>query len=249
MLFTIATAAEKGDISRPNIYARQQQDTQPTSSSSGSSPTSSATSSSSSSTPVPVSPPSPVQAPAQKPGSTGGTVIGPGGIIIQPHSGNSTSNSTIIGPNSVIDPRRPVSRLSMVQPKQNTVNPPLFPVGSNIVFEWLFDNATLVFPPANLTVEISLTSNPKMIWPVANVSGTATSVVWNTATVTNPSLFMGYYTLSVYDTKIGKQGVATSGHLMPYSDLQFGMNLMFHGPELSAKRAVTEPSSNGATGN
>lgn len=28
---------------------------------------------------------------------------------------------------------------------------------------------------------------------------------------------------SVYDTKIGKQGVATSGHLMPYSDLQFGM--------------------------
>lgn len=86
----------------------------------------------------------------------------------------------------------------MGQPKQNTANPPLFPVGSNIVFEWLFDNATLVFPPANLTVEISLTSNPKMIWPVANVSGTATSVVWNTATVMNPSLFMGYYTL--YDT-------------------------------------------------
>lgn len=122
-------------------------------------------------------------------------MIGPGGVIIQPHSGNSTGNSTIIGPNSVIDPRRPVSRLSMVQPKQNTANPPLFPVGSNIVFEWVYDNATLVFPPASLTVEISLTSNPKMMWPVANVSGTATSVVWNTAAVTNPSLFMGYYTL------------------------------------------------------
>lgn len=28
---------------------------------------------------------------------------------------------------------------------------------------------------------------------------------------------------SVYETRIGKQGVATSGHLMPYSDLQFGL--------------------------
>ncbi|KAF8932634.1 hypothetical protein BGZ58_006889, partial [Dissophora ornata] len=62
-----------------------------------------------------------------------------------------------------------------------------------------------------------------MVWPIANISGSATSVVWNTAAVTNPSLFMGFYTLSVYDTKIGKQGVATSGHLMPYSDLQFGL--------------------------
>lgn len=83
----------------------------------------------------------------------------------------------------------------MIQPKQNAANPPLFPVGANIVFEWAFDNTTLVFVPANLTVEVSLTSNPKMVWPVANISGTATSVVWNTATAINPNLFMGFYTL------------------------------------------------------
>ncbi|KAG0374878.1 hypothetical protein BGX24_009818 [Mortierella sp. AD032] len=127
-----------------------------------------------------------------------------------------------VGPNSIIDPRRPVSRLSMLQPKQNTVNPPLFAVGSNIEFEWVFDNTTLVFPPTNLTIEVSLTANPKMVWPVANVTGTTTSISWSTG-ATVPSLFMGFYTFSIYDTKLGKQGVATSGHLMPYSDLQFGM--------------------------
>ncbi|KAF9150103.1 hypothetical protein BG015_008085 [Linnemannia schmuckeri] len=143
-----------------------------------------------------------------RPGAGSGTIIGGPGIPV--------------GPNSIIDPRRPVSRLSMIQPKQNSINPPLFPVGSNIVFEWVFDNATLVFPPGNLTIEVALTANPKMVWPVANVSGTATSTSWSTGSAA-PSLFMGFYTLSIYDTKIGKQGVAASGHLMPYSDLQFGM--------------------------
>ncbi|KAG0243770.1 hypothetical protein BGW41_001282 [Actinomortierella wolfii] len=111
----------------------------------------------------------------------------------------------------------------MIQPKQNAANPPLFAVGNNIVFEWAFDNATLVFPPANLTVEVSLTSNPKTVWPVANVSGTTTSVIWDTGAVTFPPLSMGFYTVSIYDPKLGKQGVATSGHLMPYSDLQIGL--------------------------
>ncbi|KAF9182950.1 hypothetical protein BGZ50_004612 [Haplosporangium sp. Z 11] len=139
-------------------------------------------------------------------------------------------SSTVIGPgfgteggDTVIDPRLPVSRLSMVQPKQNVANPPLFAVGSFITFEWVFDNTTLVFPPTSLTVEVRLNADPKMVWTVANVSGTATSVVWNTGAMTSPVLFMGFYTLSIYDPKIGKLGIATSGHLMPYSDLQFGL--------------------------
>jgi hypothetical protein len=82
----------------------------------------------------------------------------------------------------------------MIQPKQNSMNPPLFAVGSNIEFEWAFDNTTLVFPPGNLTIEVSLSANPKMIWPVANVTGTATSTFWNTGAAV-PSLFMGFYTL------------------------------------------------------
>ncbi|KAI7827983.1 hypothetical protein BC939DRAFT_444217 [Gamsiella multidivaricata] len=182
--------------------------------------------------------PSQPSSPSQQPDSSGGTMVGPGGAIISPPRSPGTISSTlppiggtvigtgggtVIGGSSVIDPRRPVSRLSMVQPKQNTANPPLFPVGSNIIFEWAFDNTTLVFPPTNLTIEISLSGTTKMVWPVANVSGLTTSVVWNTATVTSPALFMGFYTLNVYDTNIGKQGIATSGHLMPFSDLQFGL--------------------------
>ncbi|KAG0258063.1 hypothetical protein BG011_003546 [Mortierella polycephala] len=138
-------------------------------------------------------------------------------------------SSTVIGPDSgtegggtVFDPTLPVSQISMVQPMHNVANPPLFAVGSFITFEWVFDNTTLVFPPEILTVEVRL-NDPKMVWTVANVSGTATSTVWNTGIVNNPALFMGFYTLSVYDPKIGKLGVATSGHLMPYSGLQFGL--------------------------
>ncbi|KAF9935234.1 hypothetical protein FBU30_006319 [Linnemannia zychae] len=222
VLFTLLSLTSASEPESSRLFARQQQNagSPPSNSppgnnngnSSPSQPTASASSSSSSAPHPTVTsatglPPRPTALPPL--GSPGpGTIIGGPGINV--------------GPNSIIDPRRPVSRLSMIQPKQNTANPPLFAVGSNIVFEWAFENTTLVFPPANLTIEVSLTANSKMIWPVANVSGTATSATWNTGAAT-PSLFMGFYTLSVYDTKLGKQGVATSGHLMPYSDLQFGL--------------------------
>ncbi|KAF9129980.1 hypothetical protein BGW39_003585 [Mortierella sp. 14UC] len=218
LLLSLVAASEPAS---PRLFARQQQNprtpsTNPPAPNTGGNgggtppPSSSASSQPTSSAPAPgggTLPPRPTALPPLgSPGS--GTIIGGPGIPV--------------GPNSIIDPRRPVSRLSMIQPKQNAVNPPLFAVGSTIDFEWVFDNTTLVFPPANLTIEVSLTSNPKIVWPVANITGTATSIAWNTGAV-SPSLYMGFYTLSIYDTKLGKQGVATSGHLMPYSDLQFGM--------------------------
>ncbi|KAH7042445.1 hypothetical protein BKA57DRAFT_508690 [Linnemannia elongata] len=206
--FFLSLVAAASEPESPHLFARQQQNpgTPSNPSSQQSSSFSSSTSTSQSATATALPPRPTALPPLGSPGS--GTIIGGPGIPV--------------GPNSIIDPRRPVSRLSMIQPKQNAINPPLFPVGSNIVFEWVFDNTTLVFPPANLTIEVALTANPKMVWPVANVSGTATSTSWSTGAAM-PSLFMGFYTLSVYDTKLGKQGVATSGHLMPYSDLQFGM--------------------------
>ncbi|KAF9098205.1 hypothetical protein BGX23_006809 [Mortierella sp. AD031] len=173
----------------PHLYARQQQpgsgspsSNPPNSGNNGGSspqpsPSSSSSSSQSTSTATSLPPRQTALPPLGSPGS--GTIIGGPGINV--------------GPGSVIDPRRPVSRLSMIQPKQNTANPPLFSVGSNIVFEWAFDNTTLVFPPANLTIEVCLTSNPKMVWPIANISGVATSASWNTGAAL-PSLFMGFYT-------------------------------------------------------
>ncbi|KAF9977210.1 hypothetical protein BGZ73_006683 [Actinomortierella ambigua] len=169
-----------------------------------------------------------------------------------PSSSPSSNSTTVIrgptvggsGDTGLIDPRRPVSRLSMLQPKQNTASPPLFAVGNNIVFEWAFDNQTLVFPPANLTIEVSLVSNPKTTWPIANVTGTTTSVIWNTATVNQPPLSMGFYMVSIYDPKLGKQGVATSGHLMPYSDLQIGLYIPEpYIPRSGASTVAASPSS------
>ncbi|KAF9356841.1 hypothetical protein BGX26_004656 [Mortierella sp. AD094] len=62
-----------------------------------------------------------------------------------------------------------------------------------------------------------------MVWPVANVSGSTTSITWDTASVKDNVLFMGFYTLNIYDAKTGKRGVATSGHLISSSDLRFGL--------------------------
>ncbi|KAF9418665.1 hypothetical protein BGZ76_004345, partial [Entomortierella beljakovae] len=137
----------------------------------------------------------------------------------------SKSNPSLNNSNSVIiDPRKPASRLSLVNPKPNQSNPPLFPIGGQIEFEWAFDKSTLLFPPSNLTIDINLNSDPTKVWSIANVSGSTTSIKWNTANVARESgLFMGFYTLNIYDSLIGKRGVATGGHLIPSSDLRFGL--------------------------
>ncbi|KAI1299934.1 hypothetical protein EDD11_006354 [Mortierella claussenii] len=133
------------------------------------------------------------------------------------------SSPTFVAP---LDPRKPASRLSLIKPKPNQLSPPLFPIGGSIAFEWQFDSATLVYPPANLTVDVTLNSDPTKVWSVANVSGSTTSVSWNTTSVNNnpaTALFMGFYTLNIYDPTTGKQGMATSGRLIPSSDLRFGL--------------------------
>lgn len=250
LVLLVTAVSASPNIHALRLYARQQSGTGGESPPRQAPPTPSTPS-----TPSAPSAPS-SQPPLEQPG-TSGTEIRPNGPIVSPRPSGSNSTlppiggsvigtgggGTIIGGGQVIDPRRPVSRLSIVQPKQNSASPPLFSVGSNIVFEWAFDNSTLVFPPSNITVEVNMSGNSKMVWPVANVSGSATSVVWNTAEVTNPVLFTGFYTLSIYDSKIGKQGVATSGHLMPFSDLQFG--LYISGPYVPRTGAFCQSCSHG----
>ncbi|KAF9104036.1 hypothetical protein BGX27_010262, partial [Mortierella sp. AM989] len=145
----------------------------------------------------------------------------------------SSNSTTVIGPktnlvidssNSVIlDPRKPASRLLLLKPKPNQANPPLFPIGGQIEFEWAFDNTTLVFRPEKLALDVTLNSDPSKVWHIANVSGSATSITWDTASVKDSVLYMGFYTLNVYDAKTGVRGAAMSGHLIPSSDLRFGL--------------------------
>ncbi|KAF9928170.1 hypothetical protein BGZ67_007118, partial [Mortierella alpina] len=89
-------------------------------------------------------------------------------------------NSGSIPGTSDIDPRGPASRLTMLKPKLNQANPVLFPIGSRIDLEWAFDQKTLLVPPRSLTLEAALVSDASRVWPIANISGSATSAIWDT---------------------------------------------------------------------
>ncbi|KAF9184681.1 hypothetical protein BGZ51_006473 [Haplosporangium sp. Z 767] len=153
--------------------------------------------------------------PSSSPSSSSHILDNPTTVI--DHSNNATNNGS-----AVIDPHNPASRLIMIKPKLSQANPSLFAIGSTVVFEWVFDIATLMFPPVSLNIEATLASDPLKVWSIANVSGTTTSVTWDTASVNN-TLFMGFYILYIYESSAGKHGVASSGHLLPYSDLRFGL--------------------------
>ncbi|KAF9927083.1 hypothetical protein FBU30_003507 [Linnemannia zychae] len=135
--------------------------------------------------------------------------------------GVDSTNNTLTG----TDPRKPPSRITIIKPKPNQINPPLFAIGYPIEFEWQFDKSTLSSSPTNLTLQVTLSSDPTKVWPIANISGTATSYTWNTDNIKTPSnLLMGMYTLNIFDTKVGKQSVAGGvGQIIPNSDLRFGL--------------------------
>jgi len=119
-----------------------------------------------------------------------------------PSLAGKSSNSSSIDNDSLgsetgtntIDPRSPASRLSLVKPKLNQANPSLFPIGSRIDLEWVFDQKTLLVPPRSLTLEAALVSDASRVWPIANISGSATSVSWDTAKV-KEHLSTGLYML------------------------------------------------------
>ncbi|KAK3819187.1 MAG: hypothetical protein J3R72DRAFT_529277 [Linnemannia gamsii] len=155
-------------------------------------------------------------APALAPGASATKSSSPSSTVIS----GSNSTNIIIG----ADPRKAASRLSLTKPKPNQASPPLFALGNPIEFAWEFDNATLSIPPANLTLQVTLNTDATKIWPIANISGAATSFTWNTANIITPSnLLTGMYTLNIFDAKIGKLGVANGGQLMSNSDLRFGL--------------------------
>ncbi|KAF8959993.1 hypothetical protein BGZ46_001655, partial [Entomortierella lignicola] len=151
-------------------------------------------------------------------------------IIINTALAPSSNSTTIIngGANSThnnitINPQQLASRLSITKPKPSQMNPPLFPIGGQVDFEWSFDDSTLVSPPQVLTLDINMVSDPTKVWPLANLSGTSTKFTWDTTSVKDNVLFTGIYTLNIYDANSGKEGMIAGGHLVPSSDLRFGL--------------------------
>ncbi|CAG8563747.1 10757_t:CDS:2 [Paraglomus brasilianum] len=124
----------------------------------------------------------------------------------------STSNETIIDPNT------PQGAIQMVTPAV-TANKALYKIGSKVTFSWKY-SPTPVLAPKNLTMEAQANAN-KNWYPIANLSGDATSYVWDSSNQ-SPPLLNSDYTLWIYDER-GRTPIPSPGRLTPFSGLIFSM--------------------------
>ncbi|KAF8973429.1 hypothetical protein BGZ46_009908, partial [Entomortierella lignicola] len=123
----------------------------------------------------------------------------------------------------------PVAYLTMLNPKANSVNPPLFQIGTDIQFSWSIDN-NLITPPVNLTIEAYMTNSPTSIITIgAGLPGSTRNYTWPGASqgnITNP-IQTAIYTLRIFDGAIGRTGAppasGVGGYLSTYSGLKFGL--------------------------
>ncbi|KAF9364880.1 hypothetical protein BGX34_000107 [Mortierella sp. NVP85] len=164
--------------------------------------------------------PGPTSAPAG-PGAT--TNVPPGSA--PPGSATPTVSAPL--PTLSLSPNDPVSRLSLIKPKVNPENPPLFMIGGvDIQFEWEFDK-NLKLQPTNLTIEAYEEANRLNIVSIGVAPGTATSFVWTAANHQNStrSLREAMYRLQIYDGQLGRDGApaGVGGYLQKNIDLRFGM--------------------------
>ncbi|ORZ13401.1 hypothetical protein BCR41DRAFT_355659 [Lobosporangium transversale] len=142
-----------------------------------------------------------------------------------------TATGTATGPAPSALPSRtpsdPVSSLTMIQPKANMANPPLFPIGiTDIQFAWDYDKF-LLLPPANLTLEAFTSENPTNIVTIgAAIPGNLKNYTWtaiNQKNLTNP-IRTGMYTLRIFDGAVGRNGVLPQGgYLSTFAGLRFGL--------------------------
>ena len=100
-----------------------------------------------------------------------------------------------------------------------TANKALYKIGSKVTFIWKF-SPTPVLAPQNLTMEAQASAN-KVWYPIANLSGAATTYVWDTSNQ-SPPLLNSDYTLWLYDER-GRTSFPSPGRLSPFSGLIFSM--------------------------
>ncbi|KAF9102650.1 hypothetical protein BGX29_004359 [Mortierella sp. GBA35] len=140
-------------------------------------------------------------------------------------SGTATGTAPI--PTASLPPRTPqdqLSYLTMLKPKVNKENPPLFPLGVDLEFSWDYDKNPLL-PIANLTIEAFLPDNS--ILSIANaIPGNLKNYTWpaaNQKNQTNP-IKTGMYTLRIFDGNVGRNGILPlGGYLATFSTLKFGL--------------------------
>jgi hypothetical protein len=120
----------------------------------------------------------------------------------------------------------PLASLTMLEPKANVKNPPLFPLGVDLSFSWDY-NQYLKLQPTNLTIQAVLISNPQTVITIANaIPGNLKNYTWPAQAQlnqTNP-IITAWYTLRIYDGGVGLYGVLPQGgYLTTFSGLTLGL--------------------------
>ncbi|KAG0006894.1 hypothetical protein BGZ65_002201 [Modicella reniformis] len=158
-------------------------------------------------------------------GSASGATTGTG--TASGTASGSASGTAAPLPSATRSPQDPVSQLSMLKPLANAQNPPLFPIGVDILFQWQYDKY-LKLQPSNLTIEAYMNDSPNTIVTIGNVSGTTTSYIWPAASQNNDThpLKTSMYTLRIFDGQVGRAGNVPpggGGYLATYIGLKFGL--------------------------
>ncbi|KAF9290877.1 hypothetical protein BGZ68_005791 [Mortierella alpina] len=143
-------------------------------------------------------------------------------------SGSPTGTATLPGPTGPLPttkPSDPPAYLSMLEPKANAKNPPLFPLGKDIVFTWnITDSQNLIMKPTNLTIEAYL-PGPIIINIASGLPGNTMNYTWpgaNQINATNP-IQSAIYTIRIFDGQVGRYGYLPGGYLQTYTGLTIGL--------------------------
>ncbi|KAG0061002.1 hypothetical protein BGZ89_011813 [Linnemannia elongata] len=156
---------------------------------------------------------------------TPGTLTGtPTGTASVPVTGTATGSVPAATPTQSRSPQDPLSSLTMLQPKVNIKDPPLFPLGVDIQFSWNYDQY-LKLQPANLTIEAYLPDN-SIITIGDAIAGNLKNFTWPAAKQLNQThpISTGIYTLRIFDGNVGRFGVLPQGgYLSTFVGLKFGL--------------------------
>ncbi|KAF8942988.1 hypothetical protein BGZ47_005925 [Haplosporangium gracile] len=155
------------------------------------------------------------------PGTQTGTPTGTASVSV---TGTASTSLPVATPTQSRSPMDPLASLTMLQPKVNLKDPPLFPLGVDIQFSWAYDQY-LKLQPANLTIEAYLPDN-SIITIADAIPGNLKNYTWTAAkqgNLTNP-IKTNVYTLRIFDGNVGRFGVLPQGgYLSTFVGLKFGL--------------------------
>ncbi|KAF9967789.1 hypothetical protein BGZ70_008179 [Mortierella alpina] len=111
----------------------------------------------------------------------------------------------------------------MLEPKADFKNPPLFPLGRDIVFAWNFtDPQNLIMKPKNLTLEAYFDNT--IITIATNLPGNTVNYTWPGANqISGTPIVTKIYTIRIFDDQVGRYGRLAGGYLETYIGLKIGL--------------------------